>query len=124
MIVTLAPETEKQLVEKATCAGVSVGDYARHLLEQKLYENGKQRAAMDFNRQEEEDTEPDALAKAMARMLNRTPEEIEQTRARLFQEMEAPLPLPEGKTLFDVVCGQWPGDESDEEVFEALKKLS
>jgi hypothetical protein len=38
--------------------------------------------------------------------------------------MEPPRPIPEGLTLYDVVCGQWPGDESDEEVFEALKILS
>lgn len=65
---------------------------------------------------------PDALARA--KLLSRTPEEIEQTRQRFFQEMETPRPLPEGKTLFDVICGKWPGDETDEEVFEALRKLS
>lgn len=64
------------------------------------------------------------LACAIARIRNRASEEIEQTRARLFREMEPPRPLPEGKTLFDVVCGAWPGDEIDEEIYEALDQLS
>src|SRR5438876_8042872 len=64
---------------------------------------------------DDDDINPHALEEAIAALVNRTPEEIEQTRQRLFQEMEPPRPLPEGKTLFDVICGQWPGDETDEE---------
>lgn len=70
------------------------------------------------------DIDPHALERAIAQMMNRAPEEVEETRARLFQEMEQPRPLPPGKMLFDVICGQWPGDESDEEVLAALAKLS
>lgn len=29
-----------------------------------------------------------------------------------------------GKTLADVVCGQWPGDETDEQIEAALAELS
>ena len=66
----------------------------------------------------------DALERAIAQMMSRTPEEVEETRARLFQEMEPPRPLPPGKTLADILSGQWPGDETDEEVLAALAKLS
>jgi hypothetical protein len=45
-------------------------------------------------------------------------------RARLFAQSRSPRSLPEGKTLQDVLSGQWPGDETDEEVYEALRKLS
>ncbi len=61
---------------------------------------------------------------ALAQAMNRTPEEIAEARARLIQASPAPRELPEGKTLEDVVMGQWPGDETDEQIFEALEKLS
>ena len=73
---------------------------------------------------DDDDIDPDALQKAMAKLLNRTPEEIEATRTRLLAASRPPRPLPAGKTFVDVVCGQWPGDETDEEVFEALRELS
>ncbi len=123
MEVNVSPETENQLTELAQRIGTRVADYAGYLLEEKLREeneaakvNGKSYADLD--------EDPYALEHAIAKLLSRTPEEIEQTKARIFQEMEPPRPIPEGKTLYDVVCGQWPGDESDQEVFEALKKLS
>ena len=73
---------------------------------------------------EEEAEDPGALDRAVARMMNRTPEEIEATRAQLFAEMEPPRPLPPGKTLEDMISGKWPGDETEEEVLRALEKLS
>lgn len=72
----------------------------------------------------EEEEDPAALDRAVARMMNRTPEEIEATRARLFQQSRPPREIPEGKTLEDMICGKWPGDETDEQIFEALEKLS
>ncbi|MGH9798832.1 MAG: hypothetical protein ACRD82_00565 [Blastocatellia bacterium] len=128
MIINVTPETEKRLAELAVLIGAPVAVYAGYLLEQKLHENGWQNglngstnvAAQDGD----DDTDPDALAKAMAKVLNRTPEERERDRAELYAASRPPRPLPEGKTLLDVVYGQWPGDETDEEVFEALRKLS
>ena len=70
------------------------------------------------------DEDPSVLDRAIAKMMNRTPEEIEATRARLFAEMVPPREIPEGKTLEDMICGKWPGDETDEEVLRALEKLS
>jgi hypothetical protein len=61
---------------------------------------------------------------ALAQAINRSPEEIAQARARVLQASPAPRELPEGKTLEDVVMGQWPGDETDEQILEALEKLS
>ncbi len=31
---------------------------------------------------------------------------------------------PPGKTAMQMVVGQWPGDETDEEIFQALEELS
>src|SRR5207249_699110 len=63
-------------------------------------------AQTEINGHGDDDVNPHALEEAVAALVNRTPEEIEQTRARLFQEMEPPRPLPEGKTLLDVISGQ------------------
>ena len=119
MIVNVSPETEKQLAELAAQNGQPVADFAGALLEETLRAQPLQSGA---NGSDDED--PDALARAVAKVLNRTPEEREQARARLLQSSRPPRPLPEGQTLFDVVCGKWPGDETDEQVLEALRKLS
>ncbi|MDX2045015.1 MAG: hypothetical protein SF097_27635 [Acidobacteriota bacterium] len=127
MVITVTQETEKQLTALAERVGAPVAVYAGHLLEQKLQENGWQNGKNGSGvvvEDNDDDTDPDALAKAMASLLNRTPEEIEQARERIFAASRPPRPLPEGKTLEDVLRGQWPGDETDEQVFEALRKLS
>lgn len=67
---------------------------------------------------------PDLIAEGMARIINRTPEEILAARERAFAASRPPAPLPPGKTLEGVVCGQWPGDETDEEIRDLLRKLS
>lgn len=67
---------------------------------------------------------PDALAKEIAWLANRTNAEVEETRRKLFALSPPPTPLPEGKTLADMVEGTWPGDETDEQINDALKKLS
>src|SRR5690348_10766482 len=61
---------------------------------------------------------------ALQQAMKRTPEEIAEARARVLQASPAPRLLPEGKTLEDVIMGQWPGDETDEQIFEVLEKLS
>lgn len=128
MVITVTQETEKQLTALAECVGAPVAVYAGHLLEQKLHENGGRNGANGSTKfvaqDDDDDIEPNALANAMATLLNRTPEEKERAKAELYAASRPPRPLPEGKTLLDLVYGKWPGDETDEEVFEALRKLS
>lgn len=119
MIVNVSPEAERMLGELAARNGKPEPEMAGELLEEKLKETHSLAPA-----EEDGDFDSDALERAIAQMMNRPPEEVEETRARLFQEMEPPRPLPPGKTLYDVICGQWPGDETDEEVLAALAKLS
>ncbi len=70
------------------------------------------------------DREFQTFEEVFAQATNRTPEEVAAARARLIQASPPPRELPEGKTLEDVVMGKWPGDETDEQIFEALRKLS
>jgi hypothetical protein len=126
MVINVSPETEKQLVEAAARIGARVADYAGFLLERTLRGNGNVHSVNGAQKSEREAKakQPNALAHAMAELSNQTPEEREQARQRLLEVSRPPRPLPEGKTFLDVVCGQWPGDETDEQVFEALRKLS
>jgi predicted DNA-binding antitoxin AbrB/MazE fold protein len=55
--------------------------------------------------EDETNEDPGSLDRAIAKMMNRTPEEIEATRARLFQQSRPPLEIPEGKTLEDMIYG-------------------
>lgn len=75
----------------------------------------------------EENPESTALERAIAwaeSLKNRTPEQLEADRRRIFALSPPPTPIPEGKTLADMVEGTWPGDETDEQIREALEKLS
>ena len=72
----------------------------------------------------DDDINPNALEETVAALVNRSPEEKAAARARLLQQSRPPQPIPDGQTLADVVCGQWPGNESEEQVFAALTKLS
>ena len=70
-------------------------------------------------------TEPNAaLQEALDRIANRTPEQKLADRERLMKTARKGRPLPEGKTIHDVLVGQWPGDETDEQILKALDELS
>lgn len=116
MIVNVSSEIEEQLTKLAHKNGKPVADLAGVLLAQKLRE-----APVP---QEDEDADPDALARAIAKMASRTPEEVAAAQQRAIAAYPAKNPLPPGKTILDVICGTWPGEETDEEVFEALRRLS
>ena len=66
----------------------------------------------------------DSLAEIVRRMTNRTPEQKLADRESQMKYILPGRPLPEGKTIHNVVCGQWPGDETDEEINEMLEELS
>ena len=71
--------------------------------------------------------EPTAYERGLAwaeGLKNRTDAEIEEARRRIDALSPPPRPIPEGKTLEDMVMGTWPGDETDEQIREALERLS
>jgi hypothetical protein len=117
MNINISVETEAALKELAALNGQDVSDYAGALLEREV-------KAKKVNNDDDDDKDPFALDRAIERMKNRTPEEIESAQTQAIREYKPERPLPEGKTIFDVICGKWPGDETDEEIAEALRKLS
>ena len=67
---------------------------------------------------------PTTLAEELVWLQNRSAEDIKAARSRLFNLTPSPTPIPKGKTLSDMVEGKWPGDETEEQVRDALERLS
>ena len=60
----------------------------------------------------------------VSRWAYRTPEQKRIDAEKALSRAWPARPLAEGMTLDDAVCGIWPGDETDEQITEALRKLS
>jgi len=93
MVVNVSPETENKLIEIAKRFGTPPDVYAGNLLETKLRELTAKSLADGYSAEDENDPDkdPNALAKAMAELLNRTPEEIEEARERLLRISRPPF---------------------------------
>ncbi len=73
---------------------------------------------------EDDRNDPDALARDVAAMTSRTEEEKAAARARAIAVLQPRTAPPPGTNGMQLVYGQWPGDETDEQVQAALDKLS
>lgn len=118
MNVNISSETEKTLKEMALRNGQDVADYAGDMIEKQI------QAQKISNTNGKDEDDPDALTHAINRMVNRTPEEIAEAQMRAIAACKPRNEIPPGKTLFDMVAGKWPGDETDEQIQEALERLS
>ncbi len=119
MKVNISSETEKALKEMASRSGQDVADYAGDIIEKQIQ---AQRLFSNTNGKDEDD--PEALSLAIAKMTNRPPEAIAEAQTRAIAACKPRNEIPPGKTLFDMVAGKWPGDETDDQIKEALERLS
>ena len=108
LTIQLRPKTHEKLRDRAAKAGMSLEMLIAGLVE----------------REAEIDDSLEAISKAVARIQSRSHEQMLIDRERILGLTPDPRPLPRGKTLFDVVEGTWPGDETDEQIRESLEKLS
>lgn len=115
LTLQLPPHTERKLRDLAAQTGQDVSDYTLTVIENHLEAHTEYAAAADGE---------DLLAEAVARLVSRTPDEVIEARARAAQFVRPGKPLPPGQTILDAIGGKWPGDESDEQVAEALRRLS
>jgi hypothetical protein len=67
--------------------------------------------------------DPDALRRAVAALLDRTPEQRRAARQNAIEKSRPRIELPPGVSLFDVLPVVR-GEETDEEVLQALKEQS
>ena len=70
------------------------------------------------------DSDPGALARVVERMRSRTPEEAAAARRQTWNTLKPRTVAPPGMAAMELVYGQWPGCETDQEVAEALEQLS
>jgi hypothetical protein len=108
--VKLPAAAYARLEHLAAAHDQDAAEFARALIEREILERGV--------------AEPTALDAAVFRMTNRSPEEIEASRASVLSGARPARPLPPGKSWLDVIAGQWPGDETDEQINAALDELS
>ncbi|MFO0847164.1 MAG: hypothetical protein U0871_01205 [Gemmataceae bacterium] len=106
--VTLQTDTEQRLRAKAAAEGQTIETYLAGLADREAEDGGG----------------PDPLAEATKQLSSRTPEEVLAARERILVGARRGRPLPPGKTVFDMVEGTWPGDETDEEIRQALEEIS
>ena len=64
------------------------------------------------------------LERAVYEMTSRTPEQLAQAQLRAMELYPPRRTPPPGKTLADMVSGKWPGDETEEQIQQALAELS
>ena len=113
--ISLPTQLHHELEELAIRAGVTIDVF----LERMVRESHLQDTLLT-----ETPVAGEALKAAREKIQNRTTEEIERARERIFQSARKGRELPEGKTLEEVLKGTWPGDETDEEIRNALDRIS
>src|SRR5262245_24483142 len=107
MNVTISPDVEKSLVALAAQRRVDPATLGGALLEEVMREKGLLSQTNSTEGIVPEDPEdPEALARAVAAMINRTPEQIEAAQELALKEFQSEREPPPGKTIFDVVCGK------------------
>lgn len=114
--VTLEPKVEQRLRELAAAEGRTLEAYLADLATRRAKSRPVPISVAEGGY--------DILTEGMRRWTERTPEQVMIDREALISTGRRGRPLPEGKTLSDVVEGTWPGDETDEEIRIILEELS
>jgi len=121
MIVMFPPEVEEKLRATAAQKGLAPDAYLLSLM-QKDWDT--QTPSEQANGNGGDDYDPEALKRAVAAIANRTPEQIKAAQEMALKEFQPERELPAGaKNIFDVIP-VIRGNETDEQVLQALKELS
>ncbi len=99
MIVVFPPEVEKKIIALAAQKRVDPASLVASLVEKELNEEEMALSA-DAG---DDDFDPDALTRAVAALLNRTPEQKRAARERAIQESKPRIELPPEVSPFDVM---------------------
>jgi hypothetical protein len=121
MIVMLPPDVEKKLIALAAQKSVDPGSLAASLIEREL----KNELALGHvpDASCDDDFDPEALNRAVAALINRTPEQKRAAREWAIKEFKPKNELPPDVSPLEVMP-VIKGDETDEQVLQALKELS
>jgi hypothetical protein len=112
------PEVEKKLIALAAQRSVDPASFVASFVEKKL--NEELALSADAG---DDDSDPNALSRAVAALLSRTPEEKRAARQKAIEESKPLIELPLDVSPFDVMPVVR-GNETDAQVIQALKELS
>ena len=121
MIVTFPLELEQQVKARAAQKGLDIASYLLSLVQK---DTGTQIAFEQLNGNVvDDDYDPQALNRAVAAIVNRTSEQKKAAQERAIKEYRPKRELPPNVSPLEVMP-VIRGNETDEEVRQALKELS
>jgi hypothetical protein len=123
MIVTFPPELERRIVALAALKRISPAALVADLVAKELCDGNDLALGNDVSHDEESDFDPEAGLRAVAALINRSPEQISAAQERAIKEFKPIRELPTDVSPLEVMP-VIRGNETDEEVIKALKDLS
>jgi hypothetical protein len=122
MVITFPPDLEKKIIALAERKRLDPASFVASLVEKEL--SSELALAPVNGADQDDDYDPEAGNRAVAALINRTPEQIKAAQERALREFLPERELPkEARNVFDVIP-VIRGNETDEQVREALKDLS
>lgn len=122
MIVMFPPDVEKKIIALAEQMKVDPATFVASFVEKKLSDELPLAPVNDTGL--DDDYDPEVGMRAVAALINRTPEQKKAAQERALKEFLPKRELPkDAKNIFDVIP-VIRGDETDEQVLAALKELS
>ena len=122
MTVTFPADLEKKIIALAEQKRVDPASFVASLVEKGL--SNEMALAPVNGTGHDDDYDPEAGNRAVAALINRTPEQKKAAQEMALREFLPERELPEGaKNIFDVIP-VIRGNETNEQVLEALKELS
>jgi hypothetical protein len=122
MVVTFPPDLEKKILALAAKERVDPASLVLSLVSKELDDQNDLALANDVDHGED-DFDPEVGLRAVAALINRTPEQIRAAQERAVKEFRPKRELPADVSPFEVMP-MIRGGETDEEVIQALKELS
>lgn len=122
MVVTFPPDLEKKIIALAAQKKVDPASFVASLVAKELGDQNDLALANDVGH-DDDDFDPEAGKRAVAALINRTPEQIRAAQERAIREFKPKRELPADVSPLEVMP-VIRGNETDEEVIQALKELS
>lgn len=117
-MIVIPPELEKKIAILAAQRSLDPSSLIDSLVARELNQPPAPAASQD------DEVDPKALSRAVAAIINRTPEQISAAQEMALREFKSERELPAGATnIFDVIP-VIRGQETDEQVSKALEELS
>jgi len=121
MVVTFPPDLEKKIIALAAQKKVDPASFVASLVAKELGDQNDLALANEVGH--DDDYDPEAGLRAVAALINRTPEQIRAAQERAIKDFQPKRELPPDVSPLEVMP-VIRGNETDEEVVQALKELS